>query len=183
MSGKEEIREKLKIKRRYFYGVRREVANGCIKDNFLAAFSSCDSFFIYNSFSTEADTSAIINALVSAGKKVFLPRTEGENIVAAAYSEHMKKGAFGIFEPLGAPYVGQIDVTVLPLLAVNNDGFRIGYGKGCYDKFLKDRHTLKVGLGYSFQKEEFTQDEWDEPLDAFVSERGIVYFENKTHRA
>ena len=100
MSGKEEIREKLKIKRRYFYGVRREVADGCIKDNFLAAFSSCDSFFIYNSFSTEADTSAIINALVSAGKKVFLPRTEGENIVAAAYSEHMKKGAFGIFEPL-----------------------------------------------------------------------------------
>ena len=96
MSGKEEIREKLKIKRRYFYGVRREVADGCIKDNFLAAFSSCDSFFIYNSFSTEADTSAIINALVSAGKKVFLPRTEGENIVAAAVF-------FVLFCPIALP--------------------------------------------------------------------------------
>lgn len=178
MSGKEEIREKLKIKRRYFYGVRREVADGCIKDNFLAAFSSCDSFFIYNSFSAEADTSAIINALVSAGKNVFLPRTEGENMVAVAYSEDMKKGSFGILEPIGEPYGGQIDVTVLPLLAVNENGFRIGYGKGFYDKFLKDRHTLKVGLGYSFQIEKFSADGWDVPLDFFVCEKGIYTYGN-----
>ncbi len=48
----------------------------------------------------------------------------------------------------------------LPLLAVNERGYRIGYGKGFYDRFLKGRSTVKVGLGYAFQIENFTEDTW-----------------------
>lgn len=172
---KDEIREKLKIKRRYFAGVRREVADAYIRENFLAAFGNFESFFVYNSFGTEADTKGIINGLLSLGKKVYLPRVEGENIVPVPCGE-TKKGAFGIEEPQGQAYAGDIQVTVAPLLAVNDKGRRIGYGKGYYDRYFKTAKTLKVGLGYYFQFEDFCGDEWDEPLDMFLCERGIFNF-------
>lgn len=172
---KDELRYKLKIKRKYFSGVRRDTADIAIAEEFLNAYSGYDSFFIYNTFSTEADTSLIIKALLTAGKRVYLPRVEGENIVPVPYG-NLKKGAFGIYEPEGQAYTGSIDVTVIPLLAVNEEGFRIGYGKGYYDRFLKTAETLKVGLGYFFQIEDFRRDEWDVRLDSFVCERGIYNF-------
>lgn len=172
---KDEHRNKLKIKRKYFQNVRREEADRVIAETFFAAFSNYESFFIYNSFSTEADTSLIISGLLAAGKKVYLPRVEGENIVAVPYGE-TEKGAFGIEEPTGQAFSGDIDVTVAPLLAVNERGFRIGYGKGFYDRYFKAAKTLKVGLGYAFQIENFLEDEWDEPLDKFVCEKGIYDF-------
>lgn len=177
MSGKEDIRYKLKIKRKYFSGVRREFADGAIADNFFNAFFGYESFFIYNSFSTEADTKGIIARLLEAGKKVYLPRVDGDKMVAVPYGE-MRVGAFGIEEPAGKPYKGKIDITVIPLLAVNARGFRTGYGKGFYDRYLKkDKRTKKVGLGYSFQIEEFEEDSWDVKLDLFLCEKGIYYYE------
>ncbi len=94
-------------------------------------------------------------------------------------TDQTEKGAFGIDEPVGQAYLGDIDVTVIPLLAVNLKGYRIGYGKGFYDRFLKNRRTLKVGLGYSFQIEDFNEDVWDEPIDEFLTEKGIYRFEKQ----
>ncbi len=175
MYGKDEVRKKLKIKRRYFSGVRREFADGCISDNFLSAYSAFNSFFIYNSFTDEADTQRIIKLLSEAGKEVYLPRVEGENMVAVKLGQ-LQKGAFGIYEPCGQAFDKDIDVTVIPLLAVNERGYRVGYGKGFYDRYLKNKRTLKVGLGYFFQTEDFKEDEWDVKLDTFVCEKGIYYY-------
>lgn len=176
MCGKNEVRQKLKIARRLFQGVARESADGAVFENFMAAYSSRKSFFIYNSFADEADTKALSAALYGMGKRVCLPRVEGENIVPAPYGDKMKKGAFGVFEPLGQAVCADFEVTVVPLLAVNSRGYRVGYGKGFYDRYLSAAKTLKVGLGYYFQLEDFDEDGWDQPLDAFVCERGIFYF-------
>lgn len=172
---KDELRYKLKIKRKYFQGVRREVADENILYNFTAAYGGFKSYFVYNSFGSEASTQLIIKYLLAEGKDVYLPRVEGENIVPVPYGE-TRKDAFGVEEPTGQAYSGEIDVTVVPLLAVNERGFRIGYGKGFYDRYLKNRKTRKVGLGYSFQIENFKEDLWDEPLDEFLTEKGIYKF-------
>lgn len=169
---KDDLRTQLKIKRAAFHGAERERADGAVLKNFLNEFGGYESFFIYNSFSSEADTKGIINALIRAGKRVYIPRVEGENMVAVPYGK-MRKGAFGIEEPEGQAFSGDIQITVIPLLAVNSSGYRIGYGKGFYDRYLKDRHTKKVGLGYSFQMADFKEDEWDIPLDLFLCEKGI----------
>lgn len=124
---------------------------------------------------TEAETSQIIAELLKEDKRVCLPRVEGKEIVAVPYGKTIK-GAYGIAEPVGEPFLGDIEVTVTPLLCVNERGYRIGYGGGYYDRYLKNHKTLRVGLGYAFQLEEFKEDEWDERLDAFVTERGIYYF-------
>ncbi len=89
---KDELRHKLKVKRRYFQGVQRDYADEVILHGFMSAYSGYTSFFIYNSFNCEADTSGIISALLAEGKKVYLPRVEGENIVAVAFGQ-TEKGA------------------------------------------------------------------------------------------
>lgn len=173
---KEEARYKLKIKRRYFQNIVRQEADRVLCETFLAAFGNYGSFLLYSGIGDEAGTDGLCRALLAMDKRVYLPRVEGARMVAAPYGE-LKKGAFGILEPVGAAYCGTIDVTVAPLLAVNANGYRLGYGKGYYDGYLKGVKTLRVGYGYDFQRDEFPEDEWDEPLDAFVSEKGVYYFE------
>lgn len=174
---KNEIRKKMKIKRKYFGEIVRLEADRSILETFLQAFSKYDSFFIYNSFSTEARTDLIIEELLRAGKRVYIPRVEGENMVAVPYfGGELQNGAFGIPEPEGQAYNGEIEVTVIPLLAVNSKGFRVGYGGGFYDRYLRGKNTQKVGMGYGFQLEEFEEEPHDVPLDKYLCERGIYDF-------
>lgn len=173
---KDDLRDKYKIKRRYFGNIVREEADRNILENFMAAYGGYESYFIYRSFGSEASTRLIPEELLAQGKRVFLPRTEGDMIVPVPYGQ-VKRGRFGIEEPTGVAYEGSIDVAVVPLLAVNSRGYRLGYGGGYYDRFLRDKNILKVGLGYRFQlTDEFEEDAWDEPLDEFICERGIFRF-------
>lgn len=176
--NKDELRYRQKVRRRYLGDVLREHADGCIYDIFLAAFKDFDSFFIYNSFGTEADTKRIIAGLLAGGKRVYLPKTEGDDMYAVPYfaDTPLQKSHFGMDEPCGEPFSGYAQVSVAPLLAVNSRGYRLGYGGGFYDRYFKGADTLKVGLGYYFQMEDFEECDFDERLDMFVCERGIYYF-------
>lgn len=181
VNGKDDLRYKYKIKRKYFQHSAREVADGAICDLVLQALGGYESFFIYYSFGSEADTRAIIAKLLSLGKRVYLPRIEGESIVAVRYfgdEDRLIKNKYGICEPCGQAANEQIQVCLAPLLAVNQNGYRLGYGGGYYDAFFREnKRILKVGLGYFLQfTEDFTAERWDEPLDKFISERGIIDF-------
>lgn len=177
---KEQLRYKYKIKRKYFQHSAREVADGAIADCFFALFVKETRFFIYNSFGSEADTHAIVDELIKRGKQVYLPRVEGEEIVPVRYDgdrQSLKEGAFKILEPAGQAYGGGFDAIIVPLLAINSRGYRLGYGGGFYDRFLKDKQCLKVGLGYYLQlTDEFIEDGWDVPLDYFICEKGVYDF-------
>ncbi|MGN0823971.1 MAG: 5-formyltetrahydrofolate cyclo-ligase [Candidatus Coproplasma sp.] len=177
---KEGLRYKYKIKRKYFQHSAREVADGAIRDIIDLAFADKDSFFIYYSYGTEADTHALIENLLSLGKKVYLPRVEGDTIVPVPYTAQTElvKNSYGIPEPVGQAYEGDIDVCIAPLLAVNSKGYRLGYGGGYYDRyFAAHPNILKVGLGYSLQScEDKFEENYDIPLDLFISERGIITF-------
>jgi len=181
VNDKDELRYKYKIKRKYFQHSAREVADGAICDAFLVAFGAYSSFFIYYSFGDEADTHALIDKLLAMGKSVYLPRVEGRNMVAVRYfgnREEMKLNRFAIAEPVGQAFEGDIDVCVAPLLAINPRGYRLGYGGGYYDRFFSvNKIGLKVGLGYFLQyTQDFEEDSWDEPLDKFICEKGIIDF-------
>ena len=172
MKDKDEVRKELKKIRFSFSGEERKKADEKILKTFLKEFGGYESYFIYNSFSSEADTKAIIDGLLRAEKRVYLPKIAGDYMVAVPYGK-TKKGFLGIDEPIGQPFEGDIDITVIPLLAINKNFFRIGYGKGFYDRYLKGRKTKKIGLGYSFQQVDFIEDSWDEPLDIFLCEKGV----------
>ena len=173
---KQQLRQKFIRERAALPGDIRLLADRKISANFLAEFGGAGSYFIYHSFNAEADTSALISALLGCGRAVYLPRVEGDDMVTVPYGP-LKEGRFGIPEPCGEAYRGDIEVTVAPLLAVGADGVRLGYGGGYYDRYFARANTLRVGIGYDFQfTEELFSEEWDMPLDAFVSESGVRRF-------
>ncbi len=177
---KDQLRYKFRIKRKYFQHSAREVADGAIADAVLAAFKDRQSFFVYFSYGSEADTRALIKRLISLGKEVYLPRVVGKDMEAVRYTggEQMIKSPMGIEEPCGDGYSGKVDVVIAPLLAVNGQGYRLGYGGGFYDRyFAAHPDCLKVGIGYFLQytDEQFAEDT-DVPLDMYICERGIIYF-------
>lgn len=146
---------------------------------FLRAFGCYDSFFVYNSFRSEASTAAIISALIKADKRVYCPKVRGREMLRVPYGE-MQKGAYGIMEPVGEPYSGRIDVCVTPLLAVDGQGFRLGYGGGYYDRYFAVSDVIKVGIGYGFQQTSVNfREENDVPLNFFICERGITKYERE----
>lgn len=178
---KEELRYKYKVKRRYFQHSAREVADGAIFDAVCEALGAFDSFFVYYSYGSEADTHALIERLLAFGKRVFLPRVEDRDMVAVEYfgdEDKLIKNSYGIYEPQGQAFKGKIDVCITPLLAVNSKGYRLGYGGGYYDRYFSAHpDILKVGTGYFLQyTDEFTEEGCDVPLDIFVCERGIINF-------
>lgn len=90
-----------------------------------------------------------------------------------------KKGSFGVLEPLSEHIVqpNDFDVIIVPLVAFDVKGNRLGYGKGYYDRYLKHTHALRIGVGYEFQKvDTLITESHDFPLDMVVSEQSIYDF-------
>ncbi len=172
---KAEQRKQLKMMRNALSLEERCAKAAAIQDAFMKAYGQYSSYMAYSSIRSEVPTDGITQALLACGKQVYLPRVEGEDIVPVRYGE-LSLGAFGILEPAGEAAGITPEVCIVPLLGVNRDGYRIGYGKGFYDRYLKAHECLSVGIGYSFQMADFAEDPWDKKLDAFVSEDGLTVF-------
>ncbi len=86
-------------------------------------------------------------------------------------------GAFGIEEPLGGQAMGleQIQGFIIPGVAFDRKGARLGRGKGHYDKMLAKASGLRVGVGFTFQIYEGTlpTESFDMKMNAIVSEQGL----------
>lgn len=106
--------------------------------------------------------------------KVFLfPKVVGNDIEFYPYHANMRfiKSAFGVKEPAeGHPYHMTIDYMIVPALAIDKEGYRIGYGKGFYDKYLnKRRPKTTIGVIYPFQFIDYIdRDKYDQKLDGYV---------------
>lgn len=138
-----------------------------------------DKFFVYNSFGSEVKTDEIFNFLISANKQVFLPRVEGENMVAVKLTKNttFKKSNYGINEPFGNAEAIDDFVTIVPCLAVDDFGNRLGYGGGYYDRFLNGKNSIKIAICFDFQiAKNIETTPFDVSMDYAVSEKQIKNF-------
>lgn len=120
---------------------------------------------IYMDFRQEVPTGKLINHILASGKRLVLPLTDSTftiipyEIIAEnhIYRNYLKQSSFGIFEPDPAlcktipPQ--EIDLVLIPGAAFDQEGNRIGYGKGCYDRFLPllRQDAVKLALAFDFQ--------------------------------
>ena len=93
----------------------------------------------------------------------------------------LEPGPFGIMQPARRHPVVQPDLVLVPLIAIDGHGTRLGRGKGHYDRALiglKKNGARLVGVGWPMQRlaETIPADEWDVPLDAFASPDGLELF-------
>ncbi len=106
-------------------------------------------------------------------KFFLIPRIEGENLSFVTYHKDMvlSKSLFGTSEPNNdcLTYEDKIDYMVLPALAISKNRHRIGYGKGYYDRYVKEFKPVRiVGAIYPFQEvETFEHETHDQMLDGY----------------
>lgn len=131
----------------------------------------------------EVDTMPIINILNNKKKKVLIPKSDFKNTTMKSFllndNTVLKKNNFGITEPINnEEFLGRIDVIFIPLVAYDLIGNRVGYGKGFYDKFLRNQNNkiLRVGLSFFNPEKRIKIDEHDENLDFCVTPNRIFSF-------
>ena len=93
------------------------------------------------------------------------------------YAEPLEAGAYGILQPEGGEET-TCRVALTPLLAVDGEGYRLGYGGGYYDRYFSlHPDVLRVGLAYAGQAvERLPREKTDMPLHAVVTEKGVTRF-------
>ena len=124
----------------------------------LEAFSRATCIALYAPIRNEIDTALLFEEARRTGKRVLYPRVYGEEMRFYEVTDAtcLEQGAFGILEPC---IVGEgcspdtADLVVVPGVAFDGTGHRIGFGKGYYDRCLSqlDRHPVLVGLCHDFQ--------------------------------
>jgi 5-formyltetrahydrofolate cyclo-ligase len=93
----------------------------------------------------------------------------------------LEPGPFGIMQPAKRHPVVLPDLVLVPLVAVDRQGTRLGRGKGHYDRALaslKKSGARLIGVGWPLQRlpQIIPADQWDVPLHGFASPEGLVLF-------
>lgn len=113
---------------------------------------------LYMSLPDEVQTRSLIDALYNKGTRVVLPAVTGPGEMEFRLYEgpaSLREGDFHIMEPTGHAFtdLDAIEIIVVPGMAFDRDGNRLGRGKGYYDRMLpRLRHAYKLGLCFPFQK-------------------------------
>lgn len=118
--------------------------------------------------------------LIETKKRINFPRIIENEIVPYACGDEFFCGKYNIKEPLNtAPQpISELDLVILPALCVDVNGYRIGYGKGYYDRFIKKldrKRTMLMTVIYDeFIVDDIEPDEFDEKSDFIISEKRII---------
>ena len=141
---------------------------------------------LYLSFGDELSTAGLPERLLAMGKVLSVPVVQEGRLVSSSFraGEPLLRSSFGQPEPAAFSLADErsLDLVVMPLLAFDDDGYRLGYGKGLYDRFLQRLaedgiYPFRIGLAFSLQRvEHLDVDPWDEPLDGVVHEEGVIRF-------
>ncbi|MGH8127958.1 MAG: 5-formyltetrahydrofolate cyclo-ligase [Gammaproteobacteria bacterium] len=155
-----------------------------------APFLTAECVAAYVALDSELDPVPLIDAAFEAGKTVYLPRVldaQRMEFVRWQAGEPLQPNRFGIPEPtpdathILAPET--LDLVLVPLLAFDTKGNRLGFGAGFYDRtfaFKRDGRARPTLCGYAYtwqQTSSLPAAEWDVALDAVATERGTMTFD------
>ena len=136
-------------------------------------FQKAQTILAFWSLPDEVNTHELIQKWT--GKKTFLlPKVVGDMLELRAFTDEssMVVGEFGIQEPVGPIFTDytSIDLCIIPGLAFDKSGGRMGRGKGFYDRFLPKTHGYKMGICFPWQiVPKIDCAPWDIPMDEVVS--------------
>ncbi len=115
-------------------------------------FMAAQTIMLFNALPDEPATLPLLDALCAEGRTILLPRvTSDTDMELRRYTgtKDLKRGAFGIMEPTGALFTDyeKIEIVVVPGMAFDAAGHRLGRGKGYYDRFLSlVPEAYKIGV-------------------------------------
>lgn len=184
-SKKQEIRLKYKYLRSFIPPQKKFEMDAQIHVRLLSfhEYVKCSTMFTYVSKKSEVDTINIIKSSLDIGKKVAVPKCNCEDNSMDFYYirsfEDLSLSSFNILEPVTTKcelvenYPND-SVCLVPGLVFDISGFRVGYGKGYYDRFLGTYEGYTVGLCYSnFLIETVPQSKLDKAVKILVTDKNV----------
>lgn len=188
MSIKQEFRNKAKLERKNIqdrYLLSSQIANIFLNSNL---YKNSKTVLCYSAINDEVDTSLIISKAIQDGKILALPYCVDDNgimefNIIEDFNRQTVTGSYGIIEPNInlCKRLETLDnsVIIVPALCFDKRGYRLGYGKGYYDRFLEKHSLISVGLCYnSLVKNEIPIDKYDKPVNFILTESQIIACEN-----
>lgn len=123
---------------------------------------------IYYPIANEIDITSL--RVLYPDKKFYLPTTKNDLAFVEYCTDDLIDGPYNTKEPIGnAIDKNQMQCIIVPCVAINKNLQRIGYGKGYYDRYLKDFKGLKIGVCYSdFSNVDVECDDYDIHLDIVI---------------
>lgn len=178
---KDILRKEILKRRNEISNTERESRNFKILERLMQfnEITNAENICTYVSKSGEADTFSIIEMLISMGKAVYVPKSDIKSNIMTFYRikslSELSLGTFSVMEPVSTDnkYVdsSESDVCIVPALSFDKQGFRLGYGKGYYDRFLKDFQGIKIGICFEeFILDKLPKFETDIAVDMIISE-------------
>ena len=189
MNGKIPVREEKRALRHKYAAIRQAISKDdrleksrAICANFLKtmSFAHADVILLYHSINQEVDTTELISTVLKSGKRLALPvcRENGHMFFRYLTSENqLTKGFFSAPEPdescekfVSARHA----LCVIPAIAFDRQGYRLGYGKGYYDRYLTDPSIVKVGFVYhELLVDKLPRGRFDLACDLVITEKGV----------
>ena len=155
MMTKQEMRQMIRLRKQQHTADESSVVIARLKET--PRFLQAHTLLIYSALPDEVQTQSLLDELTEAGKTVLLPKVvSSEDMELRRYTgtSSLQSGAYGIMEPVGERFTdyATIDIAVVPGMAFDAQGHRLGRGKGYYDRFLtKVPDVYKIGLCFSWQ--------------------------------
>lgn len=175
---KGELRQQIREMKRQLTRQQREELSLSIVTRIRERVKDATTIMAYNPLPDEVDIRQLLDELVAGGKTVLLPRVTGdETMELRVYTglEGLSEGAFHILEPVGELFTdyASVDIILVPGLAFDALGHRLGRGRGYYDRFLIASGIAEsaktIGVCFDFQKvAEVPVDEYDIPVDEVI---------------
>ncbi len=140
------------------------------------AWQKASTIMLYNALSDEVDLSDLIKEALHEGKRVLLPVVVGDSemeVRLVTSATVFSSGSFGIREPEGEAFIDfeEIDLAIVPGMAFDAEGHRLGRGRGYYDRFLpRLKKAFLLGVCFSWQLvERVPTDAFDRRVDEVVA--------------
>ena len=191
MGVKEEknaLRRRLSVLRDAIPGQTRELHSKkiCSLVSSLAVFRFAEVVLLYHPIRSEVDVKALLLQAISDGKEVYLPLCDKEEAGVMRFyritdEAQLTAGSFGVMEPDGTTEEYQSDgrraVCIVPGLAFDAQGYRLGYGKGYYDRFMQHFPGTSIGVSYSeLIVKKVPHNRFDMRSDLVVTEKGVSVY-------
>lgn len=177
---KSKIRKEIRIIRESLTKEEVDNKSKVITEKFLESeeYKKAKIIMSYMSIKNEIDMETINKKILEDGKKLVLPVMIKEKTTIRAVEVdnicEMATMAFGVKEPKGGKeiMISEIDLIVVPGVAFDKNGNRIGFGKGFYDRFLYKTEVKKIALCYDFQIiDEIESERHDTPVEMILTEK------------
>jgi len=147
----------------------------------MREYKSAETIFVYVSTSIEVDTFGIIEAALKDGKKVAVPRCIPETYQMTFHYidsfDCLKPGTFSVLEPdENLPIADDFgkSLMIVPAMVIDMYGYRLGYGKGYYDRYISKYNGVTAGICYIDNlRNKLLHGRYDQKLDYIITEKYI----------